>query len=313
MKILITGGNGFVGKYLSKILHEEFPKFNIYSNPFDITDQELVYDIVNKINPDICFHLAAVSSVRIAEENPENAWNVNLHGTLNLARILYKKNKKVIFIFASSAEIYGKSFCQRTALDEMTLLEPMSTYACTKSAADLALGAMALNGLHVIRLRLFNHTGMGQNPNFVVPSFIDQIVRIEAGLQKPVLSVGNLNAERDFLDVIDVCEVYKKLIIHSSQIDSGTILNICSGYTRSILSIVYDIINISNVKVDIFVDPRKYRSLDIPYESGTAQRAMRILEWKPRITWDKTIKNMLMHSRINYKIYNENKVYKSYI
>lgn len=301
LKILITGGNGFVGKYLSKTLQNSYPQFTIYNKPFDITDQELVYDIINEINPDICFHLAAVSSVRIAGENPENAWNVNLNGTLNLARTLHKKNKKAIFVFASSAEIYGKSFCQRIALDEMTLLAPMSTYASTKAAADLALGAMALDGLHVIRLRLFNHTGIGQNPSFVVPAFTDQIARIEAGVQKPVLSVGNLNAERDFLDVIDVCEVYKSLIIHSSQIDAGTILNVCSGHTRSILSIVKDIINISEVEVDIFVDPRKYRSLDIPYEAGTAQRAMRLLEWKPRIPWAETIKNMLIHSRLKYK------------
>lgn len=301
MKILITGGNGFVGKYLSKTLQESYPEFTIYNKTFDITNQELVGDIINKINPDMCFHLAAVSSVRIAEENPENTWNVNLNGTLNLARALHKKNKKAIFVFASSAEIYGKSFCQGMALDETTLLAPMSTYASTKAAADLALGAMALDGLHVVRLRLFNHTGIGQNPNFVVPAFTNQIARIEAGLQKPVLSVGNLNAERDFLDVIDVCEVYKKLIIHSSRIDSGTILNICSGYTRSILSIVKDIINISDAKVDIFVDPKKYRSLDIPYEAGTAQRAMRLLEWQPRIPWSETIENMLMYYRENIK------------
>lgn len=109
MKILITGGNGFVGKYLSKTLRESYPEFTIYNKTFDITNQELVGDIINKINPDMCFHLAAVSSVRIAEENPENTWNVNLNGTLNLARALHKKIKRPFLCLLQVPKFTGKA------------------------------------------------------------------------------------------------------------------------------------------------------------------------------------------------------------
>ena len=81
----------------------------------------------------------------------------------------------------------------------------MSTYAATKAAADLALGSMAEQGLRCVRLRPFNHTGPGQSEQFVVAAFARQIARIAAGLQPPLLEVGNIDTRRDFLDVRDVC------------------------------------------------------------------------------------------------------------
>jgi len=91
---------------------------------------------------------------------------------------------------------------------EAAVLAPTNTYGATKAAADLALGALAQAGLRVIRIRPFNHVGRGQSDSFVVASFARQIARIEAGEQPSTLSVGNLEAARDFLDVRDVCAAY---------------------------------------------------------------------------------------------------------
>ncbi len=93
-------------------------------------------------------------------------------------------------------------------------LAPMNVYGASKAAADLALGSMALQGLRVVRLRTFNHTGPGQSAAFVVAAFARQIARIAAGLQPPSLLVGNLDTWRDFLDVRDVCRAYLACIAH---------------------------------------------------------------------------------------------------
>ena len=107
---------------------------------------------------------------------------------------------------AGSGLVYGESAKPGLPLDESALLAPIDEYAVTKAAADLALGALARRGLKCIRFRPFNHTGAGQAGAFVIPAFAMQIAQIEAGLAEPVIHVGNLDAERDFLDVRDVVE-----------------------------------------------------------------------------------------------------------
>ncbi len=89
---------------------------------------------------------------------------VNLHGTLALARAILRHAPAAPFLFVSSADAYGASFRPARALDETAPLAPMNTYGATKAAADLALAAMAAEGLRVIRLRPFNHAGPGQAP-----------------------------------------------------------------------------------------------------------------------------------------------------
>src|SRR5262249_19286486 len=136
------------------------------------------------------------------------AWEVNLHGTLHLARAILRHVPDCQMLFASSADAYGWSFQSGTALAENAPLAPRNTYAATKAAADLALGSMTEQGLRCVRLRPVNHTGPGQSDQFVVAAFARQIARVATGLQPPLLEVGNLDAWRDFLDVRDVCAAY---------------------------------------------------------------------------------------------------------
>ena len=91
-------------------------------------------------------------------------------------------------------------------------------YAASKAAADLALGAMTVDGLRVVRVRPFNHTGPGQSPDLVVAAFARQVARIAAGVQAPVIDVGSLESWRDFLDVRDVCAAYMACIDRRHEI-----------------------------------------------------------------------------------------------
>ena len=197
----------------------------------DITDHAAVRTLVRRVRPDACVHLAAISAVPAARQDPALAWNVNLHGSLALAGALLETVPECRLIYVSSADIYGRSFLSGLPLDEMAAPAPMNTYAATKAATDLALGAMVGEGLLVVRLRPFNHTGPGQSTVFVVPAIARQVARIAAGLQKPVLELGALDPVRDFLDVRDVCDAYVACLAHPA-IPPGTILNIASGQPR---------------------------------------------------------------------------------
>lgn len=303
-RVLITGARGFVGTHLARALSASHPGCRLDVTPFDVTDRAATRAALERARPDVCFHLAAVSSIGAARAQPTRAWQVNLDGTLLLADLLRETCPEALFVFASSAEAYGDSFRSGQPLDETAALAPANTYSATKAAADLALGALAHEGLRVVRLRPFNHTGAGQSPDFVVAAFARQIARIEAGVQEPVLSVGNLAAERDFLDVRDICAGYAACIDHAAALEPGTILNFCSGQTRSIRSVLDDLIRLSGLSVEIRVDPARLRPVDLPRALGAGGRAESVLGWRPRVGWDDTLRAVLedWRTRVRHEV-----------
>ncbi|GEB89025.1 GDP-6-deoxy-D-lyxo-4-hexulose reductase [Zymomonas mobilis subsp. pomaceae] len=294
---MITGGNGFVGRYLIEALSHSAPDAILYTNRIEITDPAVVSQAVIDFQPDACIHLAGITSIGEARQNPDLAWNVNLHGTLNIGRAILQWAPACRLIYASTAEAWGTSFRQGTPVDENVPLAPANTYAASKAAADLALGAMAEEGLQVIRFRPFNHTGPGQDIKFVVPAFASQIIQIERGLQPPVIYVGNLSAERDFLDVRDVVSAYVQATLLGDTIKPGTIVPLCSGQTRSISSILNELILLSGVTARIEVDKERLRPIDIPVATGSARLAHSTLGWAPTIPWTTTLSDILQYFR----------------
>jgi GDP-4-dehydro-6-deoxy-D-mannose reductase len=142
---------------------------------------------------------------------------------------------------------------------------------------------------------LFNHTGPGQTEEFVVPSFAAQIARIETGLQPPVITVGNLDATRDFLDVRDVTSAYALVILKSADLDPGLVLNIASGAPRTIRSVLDELLTLSCAEITVESDPSRMRLNDTPVYVGSGEAARRLLGWAPRHSFSATLSEVLAY------------------
>jgi GDP-4-dehydro-6-deoxy-D-mannose reductase len=295
-RIFVTGAEGFVGGHLLPVLRATFPDAEILGlagTRLDITDREAVFAGVKKWRPDACIHLAGIAAIGAALADPARAWAVNVFGAVNIAEAILAHAPACRLIFVSSAEVYGASFRSGTALDETATLAPMNLYAATKAAAEMALCAQAVAGLRLLRLRPFNHTGPGQTPAFVVPAFAQQIARIEAGEQPPVISVGALTPARDFLDVRDVCAAYAAALARFDALPNNTVFNIASGQPVQIADILRRLLALSDQKIEIHEDPAKLRPVEIPLAYGNAAAAARLLDWRPRHSLNETLSTVL--------------------
>jgi GDP-4-dehydro-6-deoxy-D-mannose reductase len=301
-RILITGASGFVGSALSRLLEQEHGECKVFAfghdkgqrNAIDLLDREAVDDAVREAKPTALIHLAAVAAPADARNAPRHAWNVNVTGTMNLAESAMRHAPEARFVYVGSSEAYGASF-QSVAgpLTETAPLRPMTVYGATKAAADLMIGQMAFDGLHAIRFRPFNHTGPGQSGAYVVPAFARQVAEIASGKSEPIIHVGNLEAERDFLDVRDVVRAYASSAILDLNADPDHVYNIASGQPRKIRHVLDALIAQSGIDIEVRVDPEKLRPNDIPFAWGDASKARDRLNWRPLVPFEQTIADVL--------------------
>ena len=151
---------------------------------------------------------------------------------------------------------------------------------------------MAEAGLRSVRFRLFNHTGPGQSPQFVVPAFASQIAAIERGDRSPVMKVGNLEARRDFLDVRDVVEAYAAAV-GALDLPGGIVVNVASGIPRRMGDVLDAMLAMSGADITVERDEALMRPTDIPVTAGDARRAASMLGWRPAIAWETTLRDVL--------------------
>ncbi|TCR03930.1 GDP-mannose 4,6-dehydratase [Neorhizobium sp. JUb45] len=312
-RILVTGASGFVGTWLTRTLRELPVNSGLELLPsgrgpdcevnFDVTDKKAVTDVLRNFRPTAVVHLAAIAAPQEARKDPTQAWNVNFHGTTNLASAVLEEVPNCRFIFVGSSETYGQSFADADgdAVGEDRALKPMTVYGATKAAADIAIAQMFYDGLRCIRFRPFNHTGPGQAENYVVPAFASQIARIEAGIVPPVIEVGNLSAYRDFLDVRDVVRAYALAALGEGEDADGKVFNLASGHAVEVRTVLDILVRLSARDIDVVVAPDRMRPVDIPTARGDASAVFRSLKWSPQFQLEDTVSAVLSdwRDRIN--------------
>lgn len=307
-RVLVTGAAGFVGRHLMPALRAAFPGAELIPcarageggdgmRGFDLLDPEGMAALVAEVRPDACVHLAALSAVADSFADPDAVWRANVDGTRALAAALMRHAPGCVLLHVSSGEIYGLSFRSGAALDEEAAMQPANPYAAAKAASDIALGEMALRGLHVLRMRPLNHVGPGQSTRFAVAAFARQIARIEAGLQEKVIRTGALDRMRDFMDVRDVCAAYVAALSRAPDLPAGRAFNLASGRLRPISEVLSDLLRLSGVEARVEESAAALRPIDLPQTRCSAAAAAELLGWAPAVPWERTLGEMLSYWR----------------
>jgi len=313
----ITGIAGFAGRHLAKELldagysvsgsfykddsPEQIKKLKktckIYS--LDILNKSNVSKLIQKLQPDYIFHLAAFSSVGQSFSHERLTYDINFNGTLNLLETSVELKQLKKFVFISSSECYGKFTPKTKTLTEDEPLNPISPYGISKVAAEhLCKLYFSRYKFPVVIARAFNHSGAGQSDNFVIPSFCKQIAMIESGKQKPIMKVGNLTAKRDLSDVRDIVHGYRLM---AEKGNAGAVYQLCSGKSISIQSVLDKLLRLSNKKINVKIDKKFFRKNDIPLIRGDFSKAKKEIGYKPKYKIDNTLLNSLDYWRENIK------------
>ena len=313
MKALITGISGFAGSYLAEFLldkrYKVFGTFydkSTFSNlngcmdkikifKCDIRNYNSLGAIIEKVRPDEIYHLAAISFVPTSLKDPKLAFDTNTYGTLNLyqAVIEQKINPKILFV--GSADEYGIVNKNDLPINENCPLQPVNPYSISKASADyLSYFYFKSYDLNIARVRPFNHIGPRQSPEFVCSNFAKQIVEIEKGMKEPVIMVGNLEAKRDFTDVRDMVRAYWLAI---QKCETGEVYNICSERAVQIRELLNNLLKLSSKQIEVMKDPQRMRPSDNPILQGSSSKFKEKCGWKPEISLDKTLKDILEYWR----------------
>ena len=286
MKVLVLGASGFAGSALCRTLSER--GHDVFDADmancrylFNLADTESIDSLMQKSSPDAIVHLAGASSVGESWKNPAKCFELNVNGAVSVYSSFLKYAPNARFIFAGSAEEYGRS--TDTSFKESDICTPSNPYALSKHTSALAMQMLAAkNSSPFVHLRLANHFGPHQKRGFVTADFAFQIAEKMLKNDSSDIFVGNLEAMRDFLYIDDVIDAYIK-IIESPQPVSGT-YNIGSGNPVKISDILSTLLEISGCRAKITVDPEKFRSADIKRMSLDISKISEELNWRPRIS-----------------------------
>lgn len=302
MRALVTGANGFAGRHLVETLrgsgHEVFAAsgpehVDGYHLRIDLSDLETIVRAVHESDPDVVFHLAGQAFVPTAIARPLQTYEINAMGTFRVLEAIqdYAARSKhtVGIVLASSASVYGSVAKENRPQREEDVMKPLDPYGASKAASEFAcLAAYHAFGVKSVIARSFNHVGPMQDRRFVIPSFAIQLARIKAGIDPPVMHVGNLEAERDFLDVRDAVRGYATLAEYGVP---GEIYNVCSGVPVSVQTVLRSLIEIAHVAVEVREDPTKMRVTEIKRSYGDNSKLL-ALGWKPTFSLDRSLREI---------------------
>lgn len=319
MRALVTGVAGFAGSHLAELLLARGAEVyglvvsggslenldEIRDDPQrdghlhlvegDIGQEDLLFRLMAEVRPDQVYHLAAVSSVRRSLQDPVETFQVNTLGTRNVLEAIRRAGASPRILVVSSAEAYGESANLPRPLREDDPLLPVSPYGASKAAAESVASRYASQeGLEIIRVRPFPHTGPRHAPSFVFPDWARQLAEVEAGRRPPRLNVGNLEVRRDLSDVRDVVAAY---VMALERGENRAVYNVCAGRVFSLREVLEVLIGLARTEVEVVIDPARLRPHDIHVLSGTPQALHACTGWEASIPLVRTLDDLLVHWR----------------
>lgn len=330
IKALITGMTGMVGSHLADYLLEytdwEIHGMQRWRSPLDniahlmgrinrkdrvfvhygdLQDQSSLLHVLDEVRPEYIFHLAAQSYPQTSFTAPIDTLNTNVLGTCRLLEsIRFLKQDPVVHVCASS-EVFGRIPAEKKpdkGIHEECPFHPASPYAISKTGTDL-LGRYYAEayGMKVMTTRMFTHTGPRRGDVFHESTFAKQIAMIEAGLQEPVIKVGNLDSLRTYADVRDAVRAYYMLVTVNPV--PGEYYNIGGNYTCKVGDTLNFLIRQSTARdnIKVKIDSSRLRPIDADLQVPDCSKFQKHTGWKPQIPYEKTMTDLLDYWRDRIK------------
>lgn len=302
MKILITGGNGYVGRTLCRMLYEEhdicvLDNLRYGENRFtqdelnkirfeesDLRQKSKVSDIVSKFNPDVIIHLAAIHFIPECESDPELAISTNICGTVNL---LSGCPSDCRFVFASSGAVYQPE--EQPHIENSSPLRPSDVYGFTKLHGEDYVKYFAKSeNFPAVIVRLFNAVGSGETNPHVIPEIIAQL---KAG--NKTLKLGNIQPKRDYIHVKDAAAGFAATALNGKLEKGETVtVNLGTQIQYSVEDLLLKLKDIAQVEFELETDPTRLRKVDRPFLGANITKIKELFKWKPQFDIDIALMEM---------------------
>lgn len=328
-KILITGITGQVGSQLADFVLENTPHDVIgmmrWQEPMDnlyhltkrinrkdrirlyyadLNDYSVIARMIREVRPEYISHLAAQSYPKTSFEIPIETLQTNIIGTANLMECI-RQQKEVdgydpVVHVCSSSEVYGKAK-PGVSLAEDTAFHGASPYSISKIGTDF-LGRFygEAYGLRTFVTRMGTHSGPRRSDVFFESTVAKQIALIEAGLQEPMIRVGNLSSTRTFQDARDAVRAYFLLLEASEQgkIKCGEYFNIAGEEVFKLPQVIDLLLSMSTRKdIEVVTDADRLRPIDADYQMFDNTKIRSAIDWKPEIPATQMFRDLLNHWR----------------
>jgi UDP-glucose 4-epimerase len=301
MKIVVTGGAGFIGSAVVPKLQSENHDVYVYDNLSfgnrefinvpdshfcigDIREAKTVDDFISKVQPDVIIHLAAVHFIPYCNEHPFESSDINIRGTINVLESAKKvKNLKKVF-FASTAAVYPIS---DVSVSENHEVRPLDIYGLSKLTGEHLMEKFHLQtGVDTICCRFFNAFG----PNETNPHLIPEIEKqIREGNR--TIALGNLTPKRDFIHTHDMANAVNALI--NLENVGYDVFNLGRGIEYAVTEVVNEFENILNDKITIEVDQARVRKVERMHLLADVSKLKNKTGWEPKWSLNQGINDLV--------------------
>lgn len=299
MRVLVTGGAGFVGKELVRALRDDVDLLVVdtlrYGTPdwlqhgpegfefrhADIRDVDAITDVVTGFGPDVVVHLAAIHYIPECDADPANAVATNVAGTVNLLAACPPGTR---FVFASSGAVYKPDEAPHREFDSE--IEPADIYGITKLQGETYVRALtASRGFTGCIVRLFNVIGPGETNPHLLPALMDQLRK-----GADVIEVGNIWPKRDYIDVVDAARGFAAVALgdHPGP-EQCEVVNLSSGDQYSVDEILQRLHSTLGLRFEVRQSPDRMRAVDRPFLGADISRIKEKFGWSPQHSLEYTL------------------------
>jgi UDP-glucose 4-epimerase len=302
MRIMVTGGAGFVGRELVRYLKSRaevvVADLLRYGTPewlegepdgftfrrVDIRDAAATKALIEEVAPDVIVHLAAIHYIPECDSDPANAVATNVTGTVNLLAACAPGTR---FVFASSGAVYRPDEAAHREFE--SVVEPVDIYGYTKEQGEVYVRALAASrGLSGVIVRLFNVIGPGETNPHLLPAIVVQLRE-----NPEAIYLGNTWPKRDYIDVLDAASGFAAAALGSTP-EAGTceVVNLGSGHQYSVNEIVDRMRSVLGLEFEVRQDESRMRAVDRPFLGADISRIRDVFGWSPEHELDETLKRM---------------------